>query len=150
MLRDNAIDEQENAPKLANGCFFKITVTLANWVIFGVRHSGVEMNLSEFVVQPRGPYLFDWYRHRTPIPSPIGPFDIELQVKDSQQRAPDTRMLDAVSKLSHAFIRDVELIAERVLNEYRRVSEDIAWQETYPVQQIKSYRGLQRHLRSRC
>ncbi len=59
-------------------------------------------------------------------------------------------MLDVVSTLSDAFKRDVELIAELVLNEYRRVSEDIAWQETYPFQKIKTYRGLQRHLRSRC
>ncbi len=108
------------------------------------------MNLTEFVLQPRGPYLFDWYRHRTPILSPIGPFDIELHVDDSQRRPPDTRMLDVVSTLSDAFKRDVELIAELVLNEYRRVSEDIAWQETYPFQKIKTYRGLQRHLRSRC
>ena len=119
----------------------------------GVRHTGflpgIAMLLTEFVLQPRGPYLFDWYLHRNRISSPIGPFDIELQIDDANRRPPDSRMLNAMSSLRDAFTRDIEMIANLVLTEYRRVANDPAWQDWYPFQNIKTYRGLQRHLRSR-
>lgn len=46
------------------------------------------MKLSEFVLQDRGPYLFDTYLHPETIATPLGEFQMEMHVDDAATQPP--------------------------------------------------------------
>lgn len=87
------------------------------------------MNLSEFVLQPRGPYLFDHYIHPDAVPSPLGKFVLELHVDDAAKRTPDERMLHAILTLRDAFLSDTNSLVTLVYDQYLLATEDEEWCE---------------------
>lgn len=87
------------------------------------------MKLSEFILQPRGPYLFDHYLHSEEIPSPLGSFALEFQVNDASKRPPDDKMLEAIAILREAFQNDLQALTELVHQQYQAVAQDEYWRE---------------------
>lgn len=87
------------------------------------------MRLSEFVLQPRGPYLFDHYIHQKKIQSPLGTFSLELYVNDASKRAPDEKMLAAIVALRDRFQADMHSLVSLVHQQYLLATEDEEWCE---------------------
>lgn len=82
------------------------------------------MDLDEFVLQPRGPYLFDHYTHPDRVGSPLGDFTLELHVDDANVRGPDERMLAAIASLRDAFVQHIDSLVELVFEQYQLATAD--------------------------
>lgn len=82
------------------------------------------MDLSEFILQPRGPYLFDHYQHPVRVESPLGAFTMEFHVDDAEMCPPNQRMLAAMTALRAAFIKDCESLVDLVHQQYELATED--------------------------
>jgi|GEM_PF-6260649 len=82
------------------------------------------MDLSEFILQPRGLFLVDHYQHPSRIRSPLGEFKMEFQVDDAKVRPPDERMLAAITALHDAFTKDSESLVDLVHEQYELATED--------------------------
>lgn len=87
------------------------------------------MELSEFELQPRGPYLFDHYIHPVMIPSPLGSFSLEFHVDNASRRPPGEKMLAAIVALRDAFQADMDQLVLLVHEEYLLAIDDEEWCE---------------------
>src|SRR5262245_61756868 len=85
------------------------------------------MNLSDFMLQPRGAYRFDHYVHPVTIPSPLGDFSLKLFVDNATRRPPDAKMLAAIGSLSQAFENNMDSLVSLVHQQYLNVTEDEEW-----------------------
>jgi hypothetical protein len=85
------------------------------------------MKLSEFILQERGPYLFDHYIHPVACPSVLGNFVLEFQVDDAGKRPPDEKMLNAIVALRDAFLRDTSSLVTLVHGQYLLATRDDGW-----------------------
>lgn len=85
------------------------------------------VELSDFIIQPRGCFLFDFYIHPKPIQSVLGDFFLEFQVDDSVITPPSHEMLEVIILLSTAFKNDTMALALLVYQEYLLAVEDIEW-----------------------
>lgn len=87
------------------------------------------MKLSEFVLQSRGAGGFDSYLHPQTIPTPLGEFSLEFQVKNAARRPPDEKMLAAIITLRQALESDLHALVTLVHEQYLLAAEDEEWCE---------------------
>ena len=85
------------------------------------------MNAFEFHKQPRGPFLFDFYKHPVSIPSPLGEFTVELQMAVGDTGPPDQAMIDTADDLVTQFTADEDRITKLVFEQYKTVSDEPDW-----------------------
>ena len=98
------------------------------------------MKLADFVLQPRGPYLFDHYIHPETIPTPLGAFSLELMVDDAAEAPADEAMLAALVELRRAFEADLETIVQLVYEQYVMATSNDFWSDACNLK-----KGLQAH-----
>jgi len=82
------------------------------------------MTAAEFEKQPRGPYLFDYWRWHKTVPTPLGDFAVEFQMLgDDDTNPPDDEMLRRASELVHYAGTHGDYILDIVFGYYRLASE---------------------------
>ena len=88
------------------------------------RFSRNMMTAAEFEKQPRGPYLFDYWRWHKTVPTPLGDFAVEFQMLgDDDTNPPDDEMLRRASELVHYAETHGDYILDIVFGYYRLASE---------------------------
>lgn len=96
-----------------------------------------DLAIAEFEKLPRGPYLVDRWLAQRQVPTPLGPFTIQLQTHDTNP--PDNEMLARASEL----IRIVDIRGEQILDvvygHYLLIAKEGNWLESCGVA-----RGLDR------
>lgn len=80
------------------------------------------MNLSEFELQERGPYLFGRWLWEKTVETPLGNFEVGFQQGDGEPR-PDEEMLHRAEELVHFTEQNADYIADIVFGYYRLAEE---------------------------
>lgn len=93
------------------------------------------MNAEDFEKQPREPYLFDWWVGREVVPTPLGPFKVELLVGVGETNPPDDEMFRRASELMTFVDGHGEYIVDIVFGYYLLATEDSEWLEFCGVPQ---------------
>lgn len=102
----------------------------------------------DFEKAPRGRRLSDHWRVRTPLDSPVGTFDIELDAP------PDDELLARANELIAAVTNQHGAILRLIYADYERAAEDRHWMkgcgvprhlETDQVTQYLRYRAISVH-----
>jgi hypothetical protein len=85
------------------------------------------MTVDDFEVQPRGPYLFNFWQARTRVPTPFGEFAIEAHMPLEDTGPPDARMLRQAEKLSEFALANSDAILDRIFTHYRALADQSDW-----------------------
>jgi hypothetical protein len=106
------------------------------------------MKLGEFRKAPQGPYLFEYWESTFTIPSPIGPFGVELRPIAGQ--SPDEEMVEEARELVAFLVTHGDEIAQKVFEHYQRLADHPEWLEKCGVPESLGVYELERYIRSRA
>lgn len=84
------------------------------------------MHIDDFKKQDRGPRLYDHWLHPDPIPTPLGPFFVELMPDGGE---PDIRMVEEAVSLVEFLRSNAQAIVNHVHEHYRHHIEHHEWME---------------------
>lgn len=101
------------------------------------------LRVEEFEKQPRERRLFDLWSAKTPLDTPIGTFEIELN------SPPDAELLAHANELLHAVVSQHHVILKLIYANYLRAAEDRYWMKSCGVPRKLEEDQILGYLRSR-
>jgi hypothetical protein len=116
---------------------------------FAQQQAGVAMDISDFVKQPRGPRSFDVWTARQSIPTPMGDFSIDLQMRSGDKSPPSEAMLRQAEKLIGLLRTHVQKIHDMVFESYQMAADDEEWLDSCGVPAGLDRTGIIGHLQHR-
>jgi hypothetical protein len=81
------------------------------------------MTAEDFELQPRGPYLFNYWQARQQVETPFGSFVVEAHMPLEDTAPPDPAMVRQANELAEFTRSNPEAILEKIYEHYRAMAD---------------------------
>jgi len=87
------------------------------------------MTADDFRIQPRGPYLFNFWHADQRVTTPFGDFVVEAHMPLEDTDPPDAEMIRQANKLAEFTRKHSKAVLQKIYEHYQDAAHDVKWME---------------------